>query len=209
VQVDVDSEAMPSSTVMGLRPGDQFTLRDLLYGLMLPSGNDAALAIGRHLAGSDATFVWRMNQLAWRLGLYETNFENPHGLGGANHAISAHDLAVLTRYAMSVPGFAEVVRTPAWVANGSRRLAFSNINSFLFNYPGADGVKTGYTRRAGRTLVASAIRDGHRVYVVVMNAEHRDYDAHALMNWAFSGFDWSGATPVSSPPPGATVNPYG
>jgi D-alanyl-D-alanine carboxypeptidase len=175
---------------MGLLPGDWFTLRDLLYGMMLPSGNDAALAIGRHLAGSDAAFIGEMNALAERLGLWDTHFANPHGLGARDHFTSARDLAMLSRYAMTVPGFADLVATPSWTANGSRGIALGNINTFLFNYPGADGLKTGYTRRAGPTLAASATRAGHRLFVVLLNAPARESDAYALMDWAFSAFEW-------------------
>jgi D-alanyl-D-alanine carboxypeptidase (penicillin-binding protein 5/6) len=190
VDVDVDSRTMRGSTVMGLIPGDRFQLRDLLYGLMLPSGNDAALAIGRHLAGSDAAFVAQMNQLMRRQGLRESNFLNPHGLGGGLHATSAHDLAMLSRYGMSLPGFRDVVTARAWTARGSRALPFSNINTFLTAYAGADGLKTGYTRSAGSTLAASATRNGHRLYAIVLNSSSRDEDARRLMNWAFTNLTW-------------------
>jgi D-alanyl-D-alanine carboxypeptidase len=190
VDVDVDSRIMRGSTVMGLIPGDRFTLRDLLYGMMLPSGNDAALSIGRHLAGSDAAFVGEMNALAQRLGLWDTHFANPHGLGAREHLTSARDVAMLSRYAMSVPGFAELVGTASWTASGSREIPLSNINTFLFTYPGADGLKTGYTRRAGLTIAASAMREGHRVIVVLLNAPQREADAYALMDWAFATFQW-------------------
>ncbi len=190
VDVDVDSRAMHGSTVMGLLPGDRFRLRDLLYGLMLPSGNDAALAIGRYVAASDAAFVDQMNALLDRLGLRDSHFENPHGLGGRNHVTSAYDLAMLSRYAMTLPGFHEVVNTSSWTARGSRTLSFSNVNSFLSAYAGADGVKTGYTRGAGQTLAASADRNGHRVYVVILNSATRNDDAVRLLNWAFTNFTW-------------------
>jgi D-alanyl-D-alanine carboxypeptidase len=190
VETDVDSSTMRGSTVMGLLPGDRFTLRDLLYGLMLPSGNDAALAIGRHVSGSDAGFVAEMNALLKRFGLRNSNFANPHGLGSGNHNASAYDLAMLARYGMSLPEFRTIVRAPRWNAAGSRDISYANINTFLFNYPGADGVKTGYTRRAGSTLVASATRNGHRLYAVVLNAPSRDSDAGRLLSWAFANHVW-------------------
>ena len=190
VTVDVDSRFMKDSSVMGIIPGDQFTLRDLVYGLMLPSGNDAALAIGRHLAGSDAAFVEKMNALARRLSLFDTNFANPHGLSARGHLTTAHELAVLSRYAMSVPGFAEIVGTPYWTAVGSRTIPMMNLHPFTFAYPGGDGVKTGYTERAGRTMVASATRGGHRLYVVLLNSPLMEQDAVALMNWAFANHSW-------------------
>jgi D-alanyl-D-alanine carboxypeptidase len=198
VAVDVDSRVMRGSTVMGLIPGDRFTLRDLLYGMMLPSGNDAALAIGRYLAGSDAAFVAQMNALAERLGLWDTHFANAHGLGARDHLTSARDLAMLARYAMSVPGFAKIVGAASWTANGSRQITLYNINTFLFAYPGADGLKTGYTRRAGSTIAASAVLDGHRVYVILLNAPQREADAAALMDWAFASHRWLAVEGASS-----------
>jgi D-alanyl-D-alanine carboxypeptidase (penicillin-binding protein 5/6) len=190
VEIDVNSSTMRGSTVMGLMPGDRFSLRDLLYGLMLPSGNDAALAIGRHIAFSDQAFVAQMNLLLQRLGLNESHFANPHGLGNNNHYVSPYDLAMLARYGMTLPEFHQIVNAPSWVARGNRTLAFGNINTFLYSFRGADGVKTGYTRSAGPTLVASAYRNGHRLYAVVLNSPSRDYDATVLLNWAFANHTW-------------------
>jgi D-alanyl-D-alanine carboxypeptidase len=190
VDIDVDGMNMGRSTVMGIIPGDRFLLRDLLYGLMLPSGNDAALAIGRKLSGSDEAFVAEMNAFGPSIGLYENHFLNPHGLGGNGHAVSAHDLAMFSRYAMQNPGFAEIVRAQNWTARGARTIPLWNINSFLYNYQGADGIKTGYTRSAGQTLVASATRQGHRLYAVVMNSPTRDADARKLLDWAFAEYRW-------------------
>ena len=183
---------MRGSTVMGLLPGDRFPLRDLLYGLMLPSGNDAALAIGRHVAGTDEAFVGQMNGLLLRLGLADSHFANPHGLGGLDHMTSAYDLAMLSRYGMSLPGFREISTAPFWVAQGSRRIPLGNVNAFLYSYAGADGVKTGYTRRAGPTLASSATRDGHRLFAVILNSPSREDDARRLLDWAFTNFDWTG-----------------
>jgi D-alanyl-D-alanine carboxypeptidase len=187
---DVDSKAMPGSSVMGLIPGDEFTLQDLLYGLMLPSGNDAALVIARGIAGSDAAFVAKMNLLATALGLMETHFVNPHGLSANGHETSAYDLAVLTRYAMSVPGFQELAKAYSWTAHGSRTIGMYNANAFVSQYSGGDGVKVGYTRRAGHTLVASATRNGHRVYAVLLNAPNSQADAAELLDWAFANYTW-------------------
>lgn len=191
VETDVDSASMRGSTVMGLQPGDRFSLRDLLYGLMLPSGNDAALAIGRYVAGGDATFVARLNALLGRLGLTEAHFTNAHGLGGGpGHVISAYNLALLARYAMGNAVFRQIVATGQYTAKGSRTIELANVDTFLYSYAGADGVKTGYTRGAGRTLVASATRNGHRLYAVVLNSADRDGDATRLLNWGFANFRW-------------------
>ncbi len=189
VQTDVDSRQMPGSSLMGLLPGDCFRLRDLVYGLMLPSGNDAALAIARSVAGSDAAFVEQMNEFMTGLGLVDSNFVNPHGLDAAGHRASAYDLAMVARYGMTLPFFAQVVSTPQWTAQGSRTISLPNVNGFLSSYQGADGIKTGFTGAAGRTLVASAMRNGSRVFVTLLNAPNRYEDAAKLMDWAFAEAD--------------------
>ncbi|MBX7111670.1 MAG: SH3 domain-containing protein [Dehalococcoidia bacterium] len=185
VKTDVDSRQMAGSSLMGLLPGDCFQLRDLVYGLLLPSGNDAALAIARHIAGSDDAFVDQMNAFLTRLGLKDSHFVNPHGLDAAGHVMSAYDLAQVAKYGMSLPVFARVVSTPQWTAKGSRTINLPNVNGFLSSYPGADGVKTGFTDAAGRTLVASATKNGRRIFVVLLNDDGRYDDAAKLMDWAF------------------------
>jgi D-alanyl-D-alanine carboxypeptidase len=192
VQVtDVDYRQMPGSSVMGLIPGDCFTVSDLLYGLMLPSGNDAALAIARHQAGSDEAFVAQMNALVRRLGLTDSTFTDPHGLGSNQHRTSAYDIAMLSRYAMTqLPEFRTIVAERSWTAVGDRNLSMFNVNSFLTQATGADGVKTGFTEEAGRTLSASATRDGHRLYAVILNDDNRNADATALLDWAFANYSW-------------------
>ncbi len=192
VRPDIDSLASDSS-LMGLQPGDRFRLSDLLYGLMLPSGNDAAVAIADAVAGSQTGFVARMNALARRLGLRETVFADSHGLGaegiagrygsGARsawahrmrdpdgiagvapsppHVSSARDIALLARAALARPEIAMIADTRTWVAHGSRDIEMWNTNSLLWDYPGANGLKTGYTEEAGRTLAATVTRGGHR-----------------------------------------------
>jgi D-alanyl-D-alanine carboxypeptidase len=189
VEIDVDSGKMAGSSLMGLRPGDEFSVRDLLYGLMLESGNDAALALGRALAGSDASFVAQLNALLARIGLTDSKLLNPHGLDEAGHRTSAYDLAMLARYGMGFEAFREVVETLNWVAEGSRRIVLKNGNAFL-GYSGADGVKTGFTTGARETVAASATRGGHRVFVVLLNAPARFAEAGALLDWVFSNFCW-------------------
>lgn len=189
ITVDVDSRTMRGSTVMGLIPGDRFTMRDLLHGLMMPSGNDAALAIGRAVSGSDEGFVREMNQLSRRLGLTDTNWANPHGLNGTDHRTSAYDLAILSRYYMSFPDLRDVVAKGVYSARGDRAVPMGTLNP-LFGYPGVDGLKTGYTRLAGNTIVTSRMKDGHRIFVVILNDSARSTDAWALSQWAFTSFRW-------------------
>ena len=193
VTVDVDGPGMAAlnqSSIMGLRPGDCYSMRDLLYGLMLPSGNDAAIAIAKYEAGTEAAFVKQMNTLVRRLGLSSTTFTDPHGLGSSQHRSSAYDLAMMARYGMTLPLFREVVGTPLRTTAGSRSLSLYNTNSLLSRYPGADGVKTGYTEEAGRTIVVSAVRNGHRVFVAILDDQNREDSATALLDWVFQNYQW-------------------
>ncbi len=190
---NVDASAMHDSSVMGLRVGDCFTVRDLLYGLLLPSGNDAALALARYIAGDDEAFVDRMHTMLARLGLAETGFIDPHGLGGDGHESSAYDLAMLTRYAMEIPEFREIVSARSQTVHGTRTLFLPTGNHFLDRYGGADGVKTGFTEEAGYTFVASATREGRQLLAVVLNSPDpstRFTDAEQLLDWAFTSFDF-------------------
>ena len=187
---DVDASEMPDSSLMGLRRGDCFTVSDLLYGLLVPSGNDAALALGRYIAGGDEAFVDRMHTMLDRLGLGETTFIDPHGLGGDGHESSAYDIAMLARYAMQIPEFREIASTRSHTALGTRTRSLSTVNYFLDLYDGADGVKTGFTEEAGYTFVGSATREGRRLYAVVLNSPDRFTDAERLLDWAFASFDF-------------------
>lgn len=194
VVVDVDARRMGDSSVMGLLPGMRLTVRDLLYGLMLPSGNDAALALARHVAGSVPAFVAMMNEEVARLGLNDSHFTNPHGLDSFGLYSTAWDLAMIARAAMADPRFAEIVRTPKWRV-WSLDVDLYNGNGLLLSYPGADGVKTGWTEDAGETAVASATRGGHRVFAAVLGSRDRAADSAALLDWAFVNFSWIDLTP--------------
>jgi hypothetical protein len=190
VTVDVNSQQLyltTESTVMGLMPGQTVTLETLLYGLMLASGNDAAIAFAKHVAGSEAHFVELMNAKAKALGLRDTQFKNPHGLDAEGHYSSAYDLAQLARYAMQNPTFYSLSNTRHWSADG---FDIWNLNKLLPSYPGADGVKPGFTDAAGRCLVASAVRDNRRVFVTVLKSNDTTVDSKALLDYAFEGFRW-------------------
>ncbi len=184
------------SSTMGLEPGDQLTVRDLLLGLMLVSGNDAAIVLGRHIAGSDQAFVDAMNVLADRLGLRDTHFMNAHGYSQDGHYSSAYDLALIARYLMSIEALREVVGTEQVIVKGigadgvEREFDLYNHNPLLNYTPGVDGVKTGFTERAGRTFAATAVRDGHRVIVVILDAPMRAEDSIALIEWAYAAHTW-------------------
>ena len=170
---------------MYLKEDEVLTLQDLLYGLMLHSGNDAAVALAIYCGGTVEGFAQLMNDKAHRLGLTGTHFENPNGLDSPNHYSTARDLAVLTAYAMENPIFAQTVSTKS-VRAGGRSL--TNHNKLLWRVDGAEGVKTGYTKAAGRILVSSAKRDGRRLIAVTIN-DGNDWADHAsLLNDGFSRY---------------------
>jgi D-alanyl-D-alanine carboxypeptidase len=162
------------------------TVQELLYGLMLRSGNDAAVALAIYCGGTVEGFAELMNDKARALGLADTHFVNPNGLDAPGHYSTARDLAVLAAYAMSDPIFAKTVSTRQ-VKLGERYL--TNHNKLLWQVEGADGVKTGYTKAAGRILVSSATRDGRRLICVTINAPS-DWSDHAkLLEQGFQDYE--------------------
>lgn len=170
---------------MYLKEGEVLTIQELLYGLMLHSGNDAAVALAIYCGGTQEGFVQLMNDKACRLGLNDTHFENPNGLDSPGHYSTARDLAVLTAYAMRNPIFAQTVSTKT-VKIGDRYL--TNHNKLLWRVEGADGVKTGYTKAAGRILVSSATRDACRLIAVTINAPSDWQDHKKLLEDGFSQY---------------------
>ena len=170
---------------MYLREGEILTLQELLYGLMLSSGNDAAVALAIYCGGTVEGFAELMNDKARNLGLTGTHFENPNGLDAPGHYSTARDLAVLAAYAMENPIFAKTVSAKS-VKVGERYL--TNHNKLLWRVEGADGVKTGYTQAAGRILVSSAAREGRRLIAVTIDAPD-DWNDHAsLLEEGFSRY---------------------
>lgn len=170
---DLDKEVVITKESVGvegssiyLKEGDILTVRELLYGLMLRSGNDAAVALALFVGGSVENFAKMMNTLSCKCGAVNSNFVNPHGLYDENHYTTAKDLALICAYALRNETFAKIVRTKK-IAFGSR--TFLNKNKMLFNYEGADGVKTGYTKKAGRCLVSSATKNGMQLICVILN----------------------------------------
>ena len=173
-----------------LRLLDRLTLNELLYGVMLPSGNDAAHAVAEHVGGgSYKKFVSWMNEDAEKIGALRTHFSNPHGLPDpVNHFSTAYDLAMIADAGFKIPGFEKFVSTPYHTVLFQNRkgIPLVNTNSLLMTYPGANGVKTGVTRAAGRCLVASARRNGVLLIAVVLNGgENRFKDSAALLDYGF------------------------
>ncbi|AFK86896.1 MULTISPECIES: D-alanyl-D-alanine carboxypeptidase family protein [Thermoanaerobacterium] len=177
-----------------LSPGEKISMINLLYGLMLNSGNDAATAIAEHISGSVDKFVELMNKKAKEIGAYNTNFVTPSGLdiGIDNHYTTAYDLALITRYAFNnYNKFAEIVstkeKTIPWDGKGYDRY-LRNKNKMLWQYEGADGVKTGFTNKAGRCLVASATRNGQRLISVVLNSGPMWEDTQKILDYSFANY---------------------
>ena len=187
------SQLSGDSALFGLKKGETYTLRDLLYGLLLVSGNDAAIAIADTIGGDLPHFVAKMNQRAQQLGLYDTHYMNPHGLLETGQYSSARDLAVLGRYAFSLPLIHQisgseqyhitktVYHTEHYVVNG---------NQFLWWYPGVDGGKTGYDGQYDFVQVVSATRNHHHLIGVTVHTVNWWTDMRDLMNWGFDSFQW-------------------
>lgn len=169
--------------------GNQIYMKDMLYGLMLNSGNDAAVAIAEHISGSVEAFAELMNEKALELGLRDTHFVNPNGLDDPEHYTSVYDLALIARYAMTMPQFREIVLTQtaqAKALNSDEILYFSNHNKMLSLYEGATGIKTGFTKATGRCLVSSARRDDMEFIAVTLNAPDDWNDHMQMLDYAFS-----------------------
>ena len=170
---------------MYLQEGEVLTIQELLYGLMLSSGNDAAVVLAIYCGGTVEGFSELMNDKARALGMTGTHFENPNGLDSPGHYSTARDLAVLAAYAMENPIFYKTVSTKT-VKIGQRYLR--NHNKLLWQVDGADGVKTGFTKAAGRILVSSASRQGRRIIAVTLNDPDDWRDHAALLEEGFGRF---------------------
>jgi len=171
----------------GLRPGQQLTLLELLYALMLPSGNDAANVIAEHVAGSQAAFAEAMTARAQELGASRTRFANAHGLDAPDHYSTAYDLAIIARAAMRYPTFSQIVATRVFEPESISR-TWRNTNRLLWSFEGVEGVKTGTTSGAGYCLVAAASRSGMRLLAVVLGSPDRYGDAVRLLEYGFERF---------------------
>lgn len=175
-----------------LQVGDTLSLKEMLYALLLPSGDDAAYAIADALSGSPAAFVAHMNLFAQRLHLYQTHFNSPDGLtnDGLTHYSTAHDLALLAQDAMQIPLFAQIVQTQSHTVQlRTRTLTWTNTNTLLGSYPGMEGIKTGHTNDSGYCLVFAATRNGHHLLGVVLGSpdeKQRNQAVVTLLNWGFA-----------------------
>lgn len=182
-------------TSMYLRKGEKLTVKELLFGLMLPSGNDAAMALAYHIGGGEEKFVEMMNAQASELGLKNTHFANPHGLDADGHYTSALDLALITAEGMKNDMFREIIATKNVRVTGSKEnepRLLSNKNRLLKTLDGCTGVKTGFTDNAGRCFVCSCNRDGMTLISVVLNCGPMFEESARLMNLCFEKFKMYG-----------------
>ncbi len=171
-----------------LKKDDKITLEDLVYGLMLRSGNDAAVAISEHVGSSQEGFAYLMNEKARWIGMTNSHFDNPHGLDSDTHFSTAYDMALLTKYAMENAVFREISGTSSYQSS-ARDYAWINKNKLLTQlYEYSNGGKTGYTRAAGRTLVSTAEKNGQTLIVVTLNAPSDWQDHINLFEWGFEKF---------------------
>ncbi len=187
VEVNVNSGLLvvsTDSTVMGLRPGLQMSLRDLVHGLLMVSGNDAAVEIAEEVGGTVRRFIDLMNAKVDELGLQNTHFANPHGLDEKELYTSAYDIALLGRALLEDSELASIVVKKQYTADWSGPELW-NGNELLTLYPDVVGVKIGFTERAKQTIVAAAEQDGRRLIVSVLGSNDRYTDAIALLDWAW------------------------
>ncbi len=206
ITVGADAAALSGTeaSVAGLQQGETYTLRELLYALLLPSGDDAAVAIADGIAGSQDRYVQLMNLEAALLGLGHTHYADVHGLDAPGHYTTAHDLATLTEVALRSPIFAQVVATPAYsvaanVNHGAHIWKTTDLLLSTERYPGVLGVKTGFTGGAGYCLVFTAARPYGRLIGVVLgepNEQARFDDAAALLTWGFAQMRSSASAPT-------------
>lgn len=172
-----------------LEQGEKIKLKDLVYGLMLRSGNDAAVAISEHVGGSIEGFAHLMNEKARWIGMTNSSFDNPHGLDSENHYSTAYDMALLMRYAMENGQFRKIVKDKSYKSE-KRAYAWQNKNKLLTSlYKYSTGGKTGYTRIAGRTLVSSAKKNDMDLIAVTLNASDDWQDHIGMFEWGFKNYD--------------------
>jgi D-alanyl-D-alanine carboxypeptidase len=180
-------EKVPPSS-MHLRPGEKVSARGMLYALMLRSANDGCVAVACHISGSVGAFAKLMNERAKEIGCLNTHFNNPNGLNDKAHTTTAYDLALMAREAMKNPDFQAAVRSQKKTIVRSINLkdvVMESHNAWLAKDATADGIKTGYTRDAGKCYVGSVVRNGYRLITVILNSEDWQADHKVMLEWAY------------------------
>jgi D-alanyl-D-alanine carboxypeptidase len=180
-------------STMDLVRGEQLTVEQLLYGMLLNSANDAAITLAEHVSGNEERFVGLMNRLAHQLHLRDTHYVTAHGLDAPGHYTSAHDLAVISRYAMRNPEFRRIVATVSYHIPKTKHNAehwLASVNRVMYWFPGVDGVKPGDTDNAGLCQVVSAWRNGRHVLAVLLNTPNLVTDVRNLLDYGGRDFQW-------------------
>lgn len=187
VKIDRDCIDIEGSSIY-LKEDEILTLEDLLYGLMLRSGNDAAMAIAKEIGGSLEGFTDMMNLKAKKINALNTSFKNPHGLGSQGHYSTAYDLSLITREALKDTTFRTIFSSKSYTANREKDNFFLNKNKTLWEYEGGDGGKTGYTMEAGRCLVSTASKNQMQLIAICLNARNWFQDNYKLFSYGFENF---------------------
>ncbi|MGB9637237.1 MAG: D-alanyl-D-alanine carboxypeptidase family protein [Microgenomates group bacterium] len=185
---------------IGLLPGEQITVENLLYALLVDSANDAAEVLAQNYPGGESAFVLAMNQKAADLKLENTHFSNPVGLDGKDHYSTAEDLGRLAAVVISQPILAKIVATTEIVisdTSGTIKHNLKNTNELVGKVEGVKGIKTGWTQNAGECLVTLVEKGGHRVIIVVLESKSRFAETQSLINWVFGNFEWLVIAPTS------------
>lgn len=204
-----ENAANTEGSSMYLEKGEKLTVRELLYGLMLSSGNDAAVALSEGVAESREEFIKLMNEKAWMIGAKNTHLTNPNGLPDENHYSTARDMAKITSYALSDKTFSEIVKTKTFKIEGEGKAyprTLTNHNKLLSMYEGCTGVKTGFTKAAGRCLVSSAERENMKLICVTLNAPDDWNDHINLYNFGYDKYKYKKIVSCEVPVCTATVN---
>lgn len=192
--INIDSaDVAVGGSSMYLLAGESFRLEDLIKGLLIPSGNDAALTLENEFKAFGKDIISEMNKYAVGLGLNNTHFVNTSGLHAEDHYSSAHDLAVMASYAMqnyTIRSAVSIAEDTVYSIDNTHGHYLKSTNELLGKVNGVDGIKTGYTVEAGQCFVVSAKREGHRIIVVILNSPNRFYEAEKLIEWAFGSYIW-------------------
>jgi len=181
-----------NGSLMGLVEGERITIESLLYGLLLPSGNDAAYVLAEGCLGSVEHFVYSMNRKAQYLGMKNTHFTNPAGFDNPNHYSNARDLAILSQESLKNEMISKIIRTKALDVtdiSGQMVHGLENLNELLDN-PEVLGIKTGRTQAAGENLILARKKNGHTVIVIILGSQDRFSEGRLISDWIFKNFDW-------------------
>jgi D-alanyl-D-alanine carboxypeptidase len=186
-------ETVKDEADMGLQLGDKINVKNLIYGLLIPSGNDAAYTLAYNYPGGIENFVSSMNEKAKELHMEDTHFDNPSGLDSPTHYTTSHDLSLLAMEVLKSDFLSNLIKTRYTTVSditGERIYKLQNVNQLLGLTYGVDGIKTGFTDEAGQCLITSATRDGHRVMVVLLKSQDRFGESAKLVEWVFRNYKW-------------------